>query len=310
MQFSIIVTTYNGISYLGEQLDSLRSQTLPPDEVYIFDDKSTDGTQEFVQAYIHKYGLSWHFSENKENLGWKKNYLCNIPRTVGDVIFLCDQDDIWLNDKCKLMMNIMENTPDCNVLLSNYFPYVMPGGPPVSRRSRNHSDNRSLYKVKPTMVTMQATHRPGCTYCIRRTFFDQVIEYWDGKLSHDGFLYYMGLLTQTVYLYNYRSIKFRRHGNNNSPLVTITIEGLMNNIKQIESLMAWHNEYLQLHAVPMKEKKIRIIEKIQRGCKVRYAFLNHPSLITFFRLMLNLKVYISPKHIVRDMKLCAMNKNE
>ena len=48
MKISIVVCTYNGMSYLEEQLDSLRLQTRKPDEVLVSDANSDDGTVEYV----------------------------------------------------------------------------------------------------------------------------------------------------------------------------------------------------------------------------------------------------------------------
>ena len=59
---SLVMTTYNGLKYISEQLDSIRTQTLLPDEVLIYDDRSTDGTYEYVQEYIDRYNLhTWNF---------------------------------------------------------------------------------------------------------------------------------------------------------------------------------------------------------------------------------------------------------
>ncbi|MPN43733.1 hypothetical protein SDC9_191293 [bioreactor metagenome] len=180
----------------------------------------------------------------------------------------------------------------------------MPGGPPVSRRSRNHSDNRTVRKVQPTMKTMQATLRPGCTYCIRRSFFDSVVSQWNGELSHDGFLFYMGLLTNSTYLFNYRSIRFRRHTDNNSPLIQITVKGLMHNIGQIEHLMEFHEQYLDSHVHADTPVKRNLITKIRKGCMVRYAFLDNPSLLLALKLVVwHHAVYLSPKAIVRDIRI-------
>lgn len=73
MKISIVVCTYNGMSYLEEQLDSLRLQIRKPDEVLISDDNSNDGTVEYVKSYINKYNLdNWLIRVNKPNLGWRK----------------------------------------------------------------------------------------------------------------------------------------------------------------------------------------------------------------------------------------------
>ena len=48
---SLVMTTYNGLKYISEQLESIKNQTVLPDEVLIYDDRSTDGTYEYVQEY-------------------------------------------------------------------------------------------------------------------------------------------------------------------------------------------------------------------------------------------------------------------
>ena len=46
MKLSIVLSTYNGKAYITEQLDSILNQTRKADEVLIFDDCSTDNTQQ------------------------------------------------------------------------------------------------------------------------------------------------------------------------------------------------------------------------------------------------------------------------
>ena len=48
IMISIAMTTYNGIKYIKQLLDSIQNQTEKPDEVIIVDDNSSDGTYEFV----------------------------------------------------------------------------------------------------------------------------------------------------------------------------------------------------------------------------------------------------------------------
>ena len=52
MKVSVVMTTYNGIRFLKEMLDSLKNQTRKIDEVIICDDRSTDNTVEFINEYI------------------------------------------------------------------------------------------------------------------------------------------------------------------------------------------------------------------------------------------------------------------
>ena len=54
MKNSVVMATYNGAKYIIEQLDSIKNQTMRPDEVIISDDGSTDDTLKIVKNYIAK----------------------------------------------------------------------------------------------------------------------------------------------------------------------------------------------------------------------------------------------------------------
>ena len=67
---SLIMATYNGEKYIVEQMESIRRQTLQPDEVIICDDHSTDKTLTLMQEYVKKYKLNWSIILNEKNLGY------------------------------------------------------------------------------------------------------------------------------------------------------------------------------------------------------------------------------------------------
>lgn len=100
---SLVMPTYNGETYLREQLDSIYGQTLVPDEVIVVDDCSTDGTVEILKEYSIKYGLKYFI--NDTNLGYNKNFAKGISLTNGDYICLSDQDDVWKPDKVEKTFN-------------------------------------------------------------------------------------------------------------------------------------------------------------------------------------------------------------
>ena len=86
---SLVMATYNGEKYLYEQLDSIRCQTMPPDEVIICDDCSKDSTVNMIQKYIDKYQLKhWNVYENEKNKGYSKNFSDALKLAKGDIIFL------------------------------------------------------------------------------------------------------------------------------------------------------------------------------------------------------------------------------
>ena len=52
---SVIVPVYNAKQYLPDCLESLLSQTCPNLEILLVDDGSTDGSAEWIKAFIHSY---------------------------------------------------------------------------------------------------------------------------------------------------------------------------------------------------------------------------------------------------------------
>lgn len=107
MKISVALCTYNGERFLEEQLQSIAAQTRPPDEVIVSDDASADGTVSLLHDFAQRNALSIRVSVNKRPLGVLKNFEKAIGMCGGDVIFLCDQDDVWHPDKMRIQSDLM-----------------------------------------------------------------------------------------------------------------------------------------------------------------------------------------------------------
>ena len=125
MKTSVIIATYNGAKFIGEQFDSILAQSVQPDEVIITDDGSIDSTREIVQRYIDEHDLNgaWRLYVNEKNKGYAKNFLDGAMLTTGDIVFFCDQDDIWTLNRIKKMSEVMTENPGINLLCSNLEPF-------------------------------------------------------------------------------------------------------------------------------------------------------------------------------------------
>lgn len=107
---SVAMSTYNGEKYIKKQLDSIFEQDIRPDEVIIVDDCSRDSTVRIIYKYIeNKPEITWHIYVNERNQGYIKNFFRAIEYCNGDIIILCDQDDIWSKDKVREIVNVFEN---------------------------------------------------------------------------------------------------------------------------------------------------------------------------------------------------------
>lgn len=98
-KISIALCTYNGAKFLDAQLKSFSAQTRLPDELVICDDRSNDATVEIIERYARTAGFPVLLHINEKNLGSTKNFERAIALSTGDLIFLADQDDVWLPEK-------------------------------------------------------------------------------------------------------------------------------------------------------------------------------------------------------------------
>lgn len=106
MKISVCMATYNGEKYIKEQLDSILCQIVENDEVIISDDSSTDNTVEIINAFNDDRIKIY---KNEKEKGYTRNFENALEKASGDIIFLSDQDDIWIEDKVKKMTEILEN---------------------------------------------------------------------------------------------------------------------------------------------------------------------------------------------------------
>lgn len=105
---SIVICTYNGESFLPQQLNSVISQTYSNLEIIISDDNSTDDSVKIARFFQEKDPrIKIHI--NKNNLGYNKNFEQAFDQATSDFIAVCDQDDIWKPNKIADMMSLFNN---------------------------------------------------------------------------------------------------------------------------------------------------------------------------------------------------------
>ena len=118
---SVVMATYNGADFILEQLDSIRTQKLKPDQVIICDDCSTDQTVVLIRDYIIKHQLTdWQLIENQENLGHYRTFIKLASLAEHDIVFFADQDDKWLPDKTAALQKVLLETGAAMVYGQSY----------------------------------------------------------------------------------------------------------------------------------------------------------------------------------------------
>jgi len=99
MKISIALATFNGAAYLGEQLESIKRQSLQPSELIVCDDASTDGTVEIARHFAREAGFKVTVDAHSKLRDYNENFVRAIAQCTGDIVVLCDQDDVWAENK-------------------------------------------------------------------------------------------------------------------------------------------------------------------------------------------------------------------
>jgi glycosyltransferase involved in cell wall biosynthesis len=119
LSLSVALCTYNGSRFLSQQLQSIASQSRPPDELIICDDRSSDTTVAIIKSFVLEAPFPVRLEVNPANLGSTKNFELAISRCRGDVIALSDQDDIWQRDKLAQIERVLLHFPSVGAVFSD-----------------------------------------------------------------------------------------------------------------------------------------------------------------------------------------------
>lgn len=121
---SVIINCYNGEKFLTETLESLRAQTFTDYELVFWDNCSTDRTSEIAKTFDSR--LRYFRGESLVSLGQARN--CALERAEGDYIAFLDSDDLWAPEKLARQVEVLDNNPDCGMVLCNFYRMNMLSG--------------------------------------------------------------------------------------------------------------------------------------------------------------------------------------
>lgn len=213
---SIAMCTYNGGSFLPEQLASIAAQTRLPDELVICDDGSTDSTPEIIAEFARKVTFPVRFFPNPHNLGSTKNFEQAMGLCTGELIALCDQDDIWMPEKLARQAEIMELDPELGGVFSDadlindrsqLLGRTLWSAPRFTKRKQ-----KKFRSGLAQSVLLERNVAWGATLMIRSsllTLIGDIPQSW----GHDNWIAWTLVLYSKLDFTSERLIKYRIHSN-------------------------------------------------------------------------------------------------
>lgn len=215
---AILLATYNGETYIAEQLDSLFKQTEQDFEIFIHDDGSKDTTLEMIESFIKKYPERITLLEDVgDGRGAMGSFMWLLDRVEADYYMFCDQDDVWLPSKIQVSMDKMREiesrVPDKAVMIHTDLRIV-------------DSDLNTMYesfwayagyhvdlmrKFEYAAVNNVFT---GCTMLINRRARDLSLPYHPKAPMHDWWIGLVVAKRGVVDNVKQATVLYRQHGGN------------------------------------------------------------------------------------------------
>jgi glycosyltransferase involved in cell wall biosynthesis len=207
------MATYNGAQYLQAQLQSFQDQTRKPDELIISDDCSTDETETIVREFAINASFKVEFHRNEKNLGYCGNFNSALMKTTGDIVFLSDQDDVWLPEKLETIENVFSINQNVNVVLNDAW---------ITDEFLNRFVETKLQKVR-RLQDGDLSFVTGCCMALRKDFLKTIVPIQSQIKEHDRWIAYLAEINGSKLIIEEKLQLFRRHSSNTSNSVTSQI---------------------------------------------------------------------------------------
>jgi glycosyltransferase involved in cell wall biosynthesis len=178
MKISIALASFNGGEFIRAQLESFAAQTRLPDELVVNDDCSSDQTVAIVEDFAASSPFPVVLNVNERNLGFVQNFGRALALTTGEVVFLSDQDDVWLPEKLERMHAAMLAMPGKACLMNDAF---------LADEKLSGSGLTKLTQIRSSGLP-DLHFVMGCCAAVRRQLVDLALPIPDSVPAHDSWL--------------------------------------------------------------------------------------------------------------------------
>lgn len=206
----ILMATYNGEKYLATQIQSLIDQTYDDFRLIISDDNSTDNTRKILLKYS-QLDDRIELIFNEENVGVIKNFEKLLSLSKADYFMLCDQDDVWHENKVKKSIEYIKQKNALLVytdlrVVNEELREINPSFWSLSRISPVDGGNWKLL-LNQNIVT-------GCTITGRAEIKDYALPFPEFITMHDAWLAIIASVHGQIDYISETLIDYRQHQSN------------------------------------------------------------------------------------------------
>lgn len=220
MKISIVLAAYQGERFIKAQLSSIAAQTRQPDEVLIADDCSDDATADIAQAFAQGRE-GWRVIRRTQNGGYKRNFYDLMRLADGDIIFLCDQDDVWEAQKLERFAAFFEAQAQAQAVVSDYTPVDAQLTPIQGAQSADFAsrygllpDGRLSLLRRDPLLFAHGSVAPGCCMAVTRAVRDRYVQISTCTMPHDWEMAIIADAMDGLFAIDEKLTLYRQHGAN------------------------------------------------------------------------------------------------
>ncbi len=128
-RISVIILVYNGANFLRQAIESALGQSLPPFEIVVIDDGSTDESAGIASSFG---GIVRVVSQANGGLSIARN--AGLASATGDLIAFLDHDDLWPEDSLRCRADFLAANPTTGAVFGSVIQFQEQTGeeqPPV-----------------------------------------------------------------------------------------------------------------------------------------------------------------------------------
>lgn len=234
----IVLSVYNGETYLKQQIDSLLKQSHHPIRIICRDDGSKDSSSELLLSYQEAYPENFELFNSGENQGIVRSFFGLLGHTTANYVMFCDQDDIWLENKVRDTLARVKNLELENGAIKPCLVYTDMSVVDSSLQEINHSFwaqqkiNPQRNKFNQLLVENIVT---GCTVMMNRSLVN-LIRFDEGVLMHDWWVALIAAAFGVIEPLEQQTILYRQHEKNS---VGALSQDLMSRISRLSKVVDW-----------------------------------------------------------------------
>jgi len=217
----IVLATYNGQSFIADQLLSLQRCIGYCDyvqRVLVVDDASMDNTASIVKRISQNDPRIVWVPATDGRLGVAANFHRGLELTQAQYVMLCDQDDIWNTDKIKLQLELClehENRQgtDQPLLVFSDLQVVDETLNLLSTSFFSYQDLSPEWSEKFRNLLIQNV-APGCTLMLNRTLVEKALPFPPQVVMHDWWLMLVASAFGQIMWLDQPLVQYRQHDRN------------------------------------------------------------------------------------------------